>query len=78
MSLFHSVAYWEFYFSQGFSPYCIEEVETDRKIQQRCSPSLTLNDENRFVVDLIPFSNLYAMFVTFFGALQQRIADLSC
>ena len=40
-----------------------------RKIQQSCSPSLTLNDENRFVVDLILFSNLQSMFVTFFGVL---------
>ena len=54
------------------------QIEFDRRIQQSCSPSLPLNDENRFVVDLILFSNLQSMFVTFSGVLQQRIADVSC
>jgi hypothetical protein len=51
---------------------------SDRQIHQSCSPSLTLNYENRFVVDLIPCSSLQSMFVTFLGVLQQRIADVSC
>ena len=47
-----------------------DPVATIREsIQQSRSPSLTLNDENRFVVDLILFSNLQSMFVTFFGVL---------
>ena len=37
------------------------------KIRWSCTTSLTLNVENRFVVDLIPFSNLLSILVSFLG-----------
>ena len=44
---------------------------------QQHSASLTLNDEDCFVVDLILISSLPSMVVIFCGMLQQRIADVS-
>jgi hypothetical protein len=52
-------------------------LKPDRKIQS-CSPSLTLNDEDCFVVNPVLFSNLPQMVVVFCRVLQQRIADVSC
>ena len=55
---------------------CFTKAPTER-FKRVNSPSLTLNYEDRFVVYLLPFSNLASMLVTFFGMLQQRIADVS-
>ena len=40
-------------------------------------PSLPLNDEDCFVVNVILFSNLPQMVVVFCGVFHQRIADVS-
>ena len=67
------------YVKRGNSPPAGEFPWQENRNERlnRVSPSLTLNYENRLVVDLIPFSILQSMFVTFFGVLQQRIADVS-
>lgn len=47
-------------------------------LKRACSPSPTLNDEDRFVINLMLFSNLPSMVVIFSGVLQQRVADVFC
>jgi hypothetical protein len=56
-----------------------EQIGIAKNLPLPFSPSLPLNDEDCFVVDLIPFSNLQSMFVTFLAcsnsALQMSLAD---
>ena len=48
----------------------LRQVLNEQIVAAPFSPSFPFNDEDCFVVDLIPFSNLQSMFVTFFGVLQ--------
>ena len=53
-------------------------TRVSRRVERALTrPSLPLNDEDCFVVNVILFSNLPQMVVVFSGVFHQRIADVS-